>query len=75
MRVVYEAVQAFAVLAPPAGGKRASSSSCDDQWLYEGIAGRDVASTTTAAASSTADSARASTTWRATPATSRTSST
>ena len=42
VRVVYEAVQALAVLAPPAGKKARFFVKQDDQWLYEGIAGRDV---------------------------------
>jgi hypothetical protein len=42
VRVVYEAVQAMAVLAPPAGRKTRFFVKLDDQWLYEGIAGRDV---------------------------------
>lgn len=42
VRVVYEAVQALAVLAPPAGKKTRFFIKQDDQWLYEGIAGRDV---------------------------------
>jgi hypothetical protein len=42
VRVVYEAVQALAVLAPPAGKKTRFFVKQDDQWLYEGIAGRDV---------------------------------
>ena len=42
VRVVYEAAQALAVLAPPAGKKARFFVKLDDQWLYEGIAGRDV---------------------------------
>ncbi len=42
VRVVYEAVQALAVLAPPAHKKTRFFVKLDDQWLYEGIAGRDV---------------------------------
>ena len=42
VRVVYEAVQALAVLAPPAGKKTRFFVKLDEQWLYEGIAGRDV---------------------------------
>lgn len=42
VRVVYEAVQAMAVLAPPAGRKTRFFVKLDDQWLYEGIAGRDI---------------------------------
>jgi len=42
-RVVYVAVQAMAVLAPSAPGKRTRFFvKQDDQWLYEGIAGADV---------------------------------
>jgi hypothetical protein len=42
VRVAYEAVQALAVLAPPAGKKTRFFVKLDDQWLYEGSAGRDV---------------------------------
>ena len=43
VRVVYVAVQGMAVLAPPASGKKTRFFvKQDDQWLYEGIAGRDV---------------------------------
>jgi hypothetical protein len=42
VRVVYEAVQALAVLAPPAHKKTRFFVKLDDQWLYEGIAGGDV---------------------------------
>ena len=42
VRVVYEASQALAVLAPPAGKKTRFFVKIDDQWLYEGIAGRDI---------------------------------
>ena len=42
VRVVFEAAQALAVLAPPAGKKTLFFVKIDDQWLYEGIAGRDV---------------------------------
>ena len=42
VRVVYEAVQALAVLAPPAHRKTRFFVKLDDQWLYEGIAGRDI---------------------------------
>jgi hypothetical protein len=42
LRVVYEAAQALAVLAPPAEKKTRFFVKLDDQWLYEGIAGRDV---------------------------------
>jgi len=41
-RVVYEAVQAFGVLAPPAGRKSRFFVKLDEQWLYEGTAGRDI---------------------------------
>lgn len=42
-RVVYEASQAMAVLAPSAPGKKTRFFlKQDDQWLYEGIAGADV---------------------------------
>ena len=40
--VVYEAAQALATLAPPAGKKTRFFVKLDDQWLYEGSAGRDV---------------------------------
>jgi hypothetical protein len=42
VRVVFEAVQALAVLAPPAGKKTRFYIKLDDQWLYEGTAGLDV---------------------------------
>ncbi|MFI5361970.1 MAG: hypothetical protein ACHQ49_08385 [Elusimicrobiota bacterium] len=42
VRVVYAAAQALAVLAPPPGKKTRFFVKLDDQWLYEGIAGRDV---------------------------------
>ena len=43
VRVVYEASQALAVLAPSSpGGKTRFFVKQDDQWLYEGIAGADV---------------------------------
>ena len=42
VRIVYEATQALAVLVPPAGKKTRFFVRLDDQWLYEGIAGRDV---------------------------------
>ena len=42
VRVVFEAVQALAVLAPHGGKKTRFFVKLDDQWLYEGIAGRDV---------------------------------
>jgi hypothetical protein len=42
VRVVYEGAQALAVLSPPAGKKTRIFVKLDDQWLYEGIAGRDV---------------------------------
>ena len=42
VRVVFEAVQALAVLAPPAGKKTRFYVKLDDQWLYEGVAGRDI---------------------------------
>ncbi len=43
VRVVYEASQAMAVLAPSAPGKKTRFFiKQDDQWLYEGIAGGDV---------------------------------
>jgi len=42
VRVVFEANQALAVLAPAGGRKTRFFIKLDDQWLYEGIAGRDV---------------------------------
>ena len=42
VRVVFKAVQALAVLAPPAGKKTRFFVKLDEQWLDEGIAGRDV---------------------------------
>ena len=42
VRVVYRAAQAFAALAPAAGRKTRFFVKLDDQWLYEGIAGKDV---------------------------------
>ena len=42
VRVVYEAAQALAALAPTAGKKTRFLVELDDQWLYEGSAGRDV---------------------------------
>jgi hypothetical protein len=42
VRVVYEAPQALAVLAPAGGKKTRFFVKMDDQWLYEGIAGKDV---------------------------------
>jgi len=42
VRVVFEAHQALAVLGPPGGRKTRFFIKLDDQWLYEGIAGRDV---------------------------------
>ena len=42
LRVVYAAPQALAVLAPAAGKKTKFFVKRDDQWLYEGIAGRDI---------------------------------
>ncbi len=42
VRVLYEAVQAFAVLAPPAGKKARFFVKLDEQWLYEGTAGKDI---------------------------------
>ena len=42
VRVVFEATQALAVLGPPGGKKTKFFIKLDDQWLYEGIAGRDV---------------------------------
>jgi hypothetical protein len=43
VRVVYEASQAMAVLAPSAPGKKTRFFiKQDDQWLYEGITGADV---------------------------------
>ncbi len=42
VRVIYEANQALAVLAPVPGRKTRFFVKLDDQWLYEGIAGRDI---------------------------------
>jgi hypothetical protein len=42
VRVVFEATQALAVLGPVDGRKTRFFIKLDDQWLYEGIAGRDV---------------------------------
>ena len=42
VRVVFEASQALAVLAPTGAKKTRFFIKLDDQWLYEGIAGRDV---------------------------------
>lgn len=42
VRVVFEATQALAVLGPPIGRKTRFFIKLDDQWLYEGIAGKDV---------------------------------
>jgi hypothetical protein len=43
LRVIYEATQAFALLSPPRTGKASRFFiKLDDQWLYEGIAGKDV---------------------------------
>ena len=42
VRVVYAATQVMAVLAPAAGKKTKFFVKVDDQWLYEGPAGKDV---------------------------------
>ena len=42
VRVIYEARQALAVLAPTPGKKTRFFVKLDYQWLYEGIAGKDV---------------------------------
>jgi hypothetical protein len=43
VRVVYEAAQAMAVLAPAPGKKKTKFFiKQDEQWLYEGVAGKDV---------------------------------
>ena len=40
--VIYQAAQAMAVLAPPPGKTQRFFVKRDDQWLYEGIAGKDL---------------------------------
>ena len=42
VRVVYLGAQAMAVLAPPPGGESRFFIRADDQWLYDGVQGRDV---------------------------------
>lgn len=42
VRAVYVAPQAFAVLAPAGGKPTRFFVKMDDQWLYEGIAGKDI---------------------------------
>jgi hypothetical protein len=42
IRVVFQASQALAVLAPPPGGRSRFFVKRDDEWLHEGDAGRDV---------------------------------
>ncbi len=42
VRAVYLGAQAMAVLSPPPGGSSRFFVKLDDQWLYDGIQGRDV---------------------------------
>jgi len=42
VRVIYSAPQAMAVLAPATGKKTKFFIKLDEQWLYEGISGKDV---------------------------------
>lgn len=42
VRAVYVAPQAFAVLAPAGRKKTRFFIKMDDQWLYEGVAGKDI---------------------------------
>lgn len=42
VRVIWQATQAIGILAPQPGKKTRFFVKLDDQWLYEGIAGRDI---------------------------------